>query len=71
MTKQKLLERYRQVKDDLLDFTEEHYDAMLFDIAGYVYTRGLDAEELQELEDRVVNFEKLLECLSKIEYTYG
>lgn len=71
MRKQKLLERYRQVKDDLLELTEDYHDAMLFDIEGYEYARGLDAEELQELEDRVVNFEKLLECLKKIEYTYG
>lgn len=71
MTKQELLARYSKVKDDLLDFTEEHHDAMLFDIEGYEYTRNLDAEELQELEDRVKNFEQLLECLKKIDYTYA
>lgn len=70
MSKQKLLERYSKVKDDLLDFTEEHHDSMLFDIRGY-WESDLGVEELKELEDRVVNFEKLLECLKKIEYTYG
>lgn len=71
MTKQELLARYSKVKDDLLDFTEEHHDAMLFDIEGYYHTRNLDAEELQKLEDKVKNFEQLLECLKKIDYTYA
>jgi hypothetical protein len=70
-TRQELLTRYRQVKDDLLDVTEDYHDAMLFDIEGYEYAHGLDSEELQELENRIVNFEQLLECLKKIEYTYA
>lgn len=70
-TKGSLLGRYLQVKDNLLDLTEDYHDAMLFDIEGYYNTRNLDAEELQELEDRVKNFEQLLECLKKIDYTYA
>ena len=70
-TKGSLLARYLQVKDNLLDLTEDYHDAMLFDIEGYYNTRNLDAKELQELEDRVKNFEQLLECLKKIDDTYA
>lgn len=69
-TKESLLGRYLQVKDDLLEYTAEYHDAMYFDIEGFAEDE-LDEEELQELEDRVKNFEQLLECLKKIDYTYA
>lgn len=62
------LEKYSQLKDELLEFTEEYHDSMHFDIEGYYEDSFVD---MVELENQVKAFEMLLEALKKIKYTYA
>jgi hypothetical protein len=64
-----LLKRYSTIKDELLDFTEEHHDGMLFDIEGYWDTFDLD--DLETLEKQVQAFEMMLTAYKSINYIYG
>jgi hypothetical protein len=64
-----LLKRYSEIKDELLDFTEEHHDGMLFDIEGYRDT--FDIDELKTLEKQVQAFEMMLTAYKSINYIYG
>jgi hypothetical protein len=67
-TKNEYLEKYSQLKDELLEFTEEYHDAMYFDIEGYYDDSFVD---MVALENQVKAFENLLEALKKINYTYA
>jgi antirestriction protein len=62
------LEKYSQLKDELLELTEEYHDSMHFDIEGYYEDSFVD---MVELENQVKAFEMLLEALKKIKYTYA
>lgn len=67
-SKTEYLEKYSQLKDELLEFTEEYHDSMYFDIEGYYEDSFVD---MVELENQVKAFEMLLEALKKIKYTYA
>lgn len=64
-----LLKRYSEIKDELLDYTEEHHDGMLFDIEGYWDTFDLD--DIDDLEKQVQAFEMMLTAYKTINYIYG
>jgi hypothetical protein len=64
-----LLRKYSEIKDELLNYTEEHHDNMLFDIEGYWNTFDLD--EIDSLEEQVKTFEVMLTLYKNINYIYG
>ena len=66
----KLLDRYFEVKDDLLEFTDEFHDSMLYDIEGYS-CEGLEAHFNEELETQVKSFEMILKGYKNINYIFG
>jgi len=64
----KLIRKYIGLRDDLMDYTMVHFDAMSYDIDGY-----LDEEEIDinELKNQVKAFEMMLKAYKLIDYTYG
>jgi hypothetical protein len=63
-----LLKRYSSVKDELTDFDSLYYDSILFDIEGYYENFDfLDIKDLIKLKKKVLNFEKLVYCLKKVD----
>jgi len=64
-----LLRRYSEIKDELLEFTEEYHDAMLFDIEGYRETN--DILDMHDLNNQVEAFELMLLAFKKINYIYS
>ena len=66
----KLLDRYFEVKDDLLEFTGEFHDSMLYDIEGYS-CEGCAAHFNQDLETQVKAFEMILKGYKNINYIFG
>ena len=66
----KLLDRYFELKDDLLEFTDEFHDSMFYDIEGYS-CEGLEAYDIEDLETQVKAFEMILEGYKNINYIFG
>jgi hypothetical protein len=66
-----LMERYRDLKDELLSYTEDFHDAMLFDIEGFAEERTIDAELIDTLETQVNAFEHILRGYEQLDYTYS
>ncbi len=72
---EKLLEEYFDLKDMLLDYTDEFYDAMLYDIEGYYEKVYFSDEEDREyyakvLTKQVSAFKSILEGYKQIDYTF-
>ena len=73
---EKLLEEYFDLKDMLLDYTDEFHDAMSYDIQGY-YVRidYIDEEEYKHytevLTKQVNAFKSILEAYKQIDYTFS
>ena len=66
-----LLDRYRVVREGLMDYTMTYYDAMGYDIKGYS-TKSEDAIiYIDDLRNQVEAFELILEGLSKKHYIFG
>ena len=59
-----LLQRYSHLNDELLNYTDEHYDSCLFDIEGYWFE---GADYIEELKGRVNAMEKLVEAYKLLE----
>lgn len=66
-----LMGKYRDLKDELLDHTEEFHDAMLFDIEGFAEERDIDAELVETLEMQVNAFVHILRGYEQLDYTYS
>jgi len=69
-----LLTRYDDLKDELLDYTDELHDSMLYDIQGYreeVYEDAIGEDELAILKKQVKAFELILKGYKGIKYIYG
>ena len=64
----KLIDRYMDLKDELLEFTDEHHDNMLWDVMGYCEEDDIDIDTLKK---QVKAFEMMLEAHKLIEYTYS
>ena len=69
-----LLTKYYDLKDELLDYTDELHDSMLCDIQGYreeVYEDVIGEDELATLKKQVKAFELILKGYKGIKYIYG
>jgi hypothetical protein len=66
----KLIDRYMELKDELLDFTEEYHDNMLWDVIGYC-EEDEDDIDIDTLKKQVKAFEMMLEAHKLIEYMYS
>ena len=78
-----LLTKYDDLKDELLDYTDELHDSMLYDIQGYreevyeyaigeeVYEYAIGEDELATLKKQVKAFELILKGYKGIKYIYG
>jgi hypothetical protein len=51
-----------------MDYTMEHFDAMSYDIDGYLEE---DENDIDELKNQVKAFKMLLKAYKLIDYTYG
>ena len=69
-----LLTKYDNLKDELLDYTDELHDSMLYDIQGYreeIYEDAIGEDELASLKKQVKAFELILKGYKGIKYIYG
>jgi hypothetical protein len=66
-----LLDRYRFVREGLIDYTMTYYDAMGYDIKGYAMNSKDAIIYIDDLRNQVESFELILEGLSKKHYIFG
>ncbi len=67
-----LVKRYSKIKDEILEFTKEYYDDMLYDIEGYLSRDEEDyGDYIEDLEKQVNAFKLLKKSLQKINYIFG
>jgi hypothetical protein len=66
----KLLRRYDEIKDELMEFTDDFHDAMMYDIEGY-YSEQLDDDDKADLVRQVEAFENILEGYKALNYKFG
>ena len=67
MNTKKLIIEYIELRDELMDYTMEHFDAMSYDIDGYLYD---DENDIEVLKTQVKAFKKMLKAYKLINYTY-
>ena len=67
-----LIGKYFELKDELLEFTEEFHDNMHWDIVGYGESAQEDIDDInmKELRMQVSRFQAILDLIKNIEYTY-
>lgn len=65
----KLIDRYIELKDELINFTECEHDNMFYDIEGYLSESP--EEYLQELKNQVEAFEMILKGFKKVSYIFS
>ena len=68
MDKNKLIKKYINLRDEIMDYTMIHFDAMSYDIDGYLYD-DID-EDINDLKKQVKAFELMLKAYNQIDYTY-
>jgi hypothetical protein len=68
MDKNKLIKKYINLRDEIMDYTMVHFDAMSYDIDGYLYD-DID-EDIDDLKKQVKAFELMLKAYKQIDYTY-
>tara|TARA_S200002703_G_scaffold23320_1_gene20115 strand:+ start:1784 stop:2011 length:228 start_codon:yes stop_codon:yes gene_type:complete len=67
-----LINEYSDLKDQLLDYTSEWHDAMLWDIDGYRYEfDNLTDKDIETLENQVQCFRSILQSIKKLEFVYS
>ena len=67
-----LVKKYSKIKDEILEFTKEYYDGMLYDIEGYLSIHEEDyGDYIEDLEKQVNAFKLLKKSLEKINYIFG
>ena len=66
----KLLRRYDDIKDELMEFTDDFHDAMMYDIEGY-YSEQLDDDDKADLVRQVEAFENILKGYKALKYKFG
>ena len=66
----KLLRRYDEIKDELLDYTDNFHDAMMYDIEGY-YSEELNDDDKADLAKQVESFESILKGFKTLKYKFG
>ena len=67
MNTKQLIIQYIFLRDELMDYTMEYFDAMSYDIDGYLYDDEIDIEVLKT---QVKAFKKMLKAYRLINYTY-
>lgn len=66
-----LLQKYSKIKDELLDYTMHHHDAMHWDIEGYWESiMEDDYSQIEKLKIQVKSFQMILEGYRNIKYIY-
>ena len=68
MDKNKLIKKYINLQDEIMDYTMVHFDAMGYDIDGYIDDEEID---INELKKQVKAFELMLKAYKLMDYTYG
>ena len=60
-----LIDTYIELKDEIINYSDEYHDTMFFDIEGYIeyYNDDKDSIDLISLLDTVKKFELLLKGL--------
>ena len=67
----KLIIRYSDIKDKLDDYTKKYYDAMHYDIQGYIhYYDEADYRYVDDLKEQVAAFELILKGYKKLNYKF-
>jgi len=66
----KLLRRYNEITNELMDYTDDLHDAMMYDIEGY-YSEHLDDEDKADLAKQVEAFENILKGYKALKYKFG
>jgi hypothetical protein len=64
------IHRYTELKDELMDYTDDFHDAMMYDIEGY-YSEQLDDEDKADLVRQVEAFENILKGYKALKYKFG
>lgn len=67
-----LIHEYESIKEELIEYTEEFHDAMLFDIEGYVdrfYDK--DYSDIDDLRNQIKSFRLILEGLKTMKYVFS
>ena len=67
-----LIEEYSAIREELIEYTEQFYDSMMYDIEGYIdmYDNG-ECFEIDSLKNQVESFRLILEGMKTIEYLFG
>jgi hypothetical protein len=68
---EKLLEEYRTLKDELLDFEENLHDGMYYDIQGYWEEYNQYEELFDDLHSQVKACRNLLKGYKQLHYIFG
>jgi len=64
------IHRYTELKDELMEFTDEFHDDMMYDIEGY-WSLPLDDEDKADLVKQIEAFENILKGYKALEYKFG
>ena len=67
----KLVSEYSDLKDKLLDYTEEFHDSMLWDIEGYYESISEGQFYTDELIKQIKAFNHLLEFYKALNYVHS
>lgn len=67
----KLISEYQSIKDDLLDYTEDFYDNMLYDIEGYIAMYNEEYyDDIESLRNQVKAFRLILNGMKNVNYVF-
>ena len=67
-----LLMEYKNIKDSLIEFTDNFHDDMQYDIDGYWdYYSLIDERDIKDLKIQVEAFKNLLKGYRKLQYKFN
>lgn len=67
----KLISEYQSIMDDLLDYTANFYDNMLYDIEGYIAMyNDEDYGDIESLRNQVKAFRLILNGMKNVNYVF-
>lgn len=64
------IHRYTELKYELMEFTDEFHDDMMYDIEGY-WSEQLDDDDKADLVKQVKAFENILKGFKALKYKFG
>ena len=64
------LKRYSAIKDELIEYTDEFHDDMMYDIEGY-NSEDCDDDDIKDLITQVDAFESILKAFKALKYKFG